>query len=106
MISPYALTRHGGAQGQAVGLAHSLRALGHEVTVLGPADPEVPVPEEVGDHVVIGQGGALLKQVGRAARLEMEREFGRKVFLQMWVKVRENWSDDARALATLGFEEG
>ena len=56
--------------------------------------------------IVIGQGGALLKQVGRAARLEMEREFGRKVFLQMWVKVRENWSDDARALATLGFEEG
>jgi GTP-binding protein Era len=48
----------------------------------------------------------LLKQVGRAARQEMEREFGRKVFLQMWVKVRENWSDDARALATLGFEEG
>ena len=54
--------------------------------------------------IVIGQGGALLKQVGRAARIEMEREFGRKVFLRMWVKVRENWADDERALATLGFE--
>jgi len=54
--------------------------------------------------IVIGQGGTLLKQVGKAARLEMEREFGRKVFLRMWVKVRENWADDERALATLGFE--
>ena len=54
--------------------------------------------------IVIGQGGGLLKQVGKAARLEMEREFGHKVFLRMWVKVRENWADDERALATLGFE--
>lgn len=54
--------------------------------------------------IVIGQGGALLKQVGKAARLEMEREFRHKVFLRMWVKVRENWADDERALATLGFE--
>ena len=54
--------------------------------------------------IVIGQGGTLLKQVGKAARLEMEREFGCKVFLRMWVKVRENWADDERALATLGFE--
>ncbi len=56
--------------------------------------------------IVIGQGGGLLKEVGRAARLQMEKEFGRKVFLRLWVKVRENWADDERALATLGFEEG
>jgi len=56
--------------------------------------------------IVIGQGGVLLKQVGRASRLEMEREFGRKVYLKLWVKLRENWVDDERALALLGFEEG
>ncbi len=38
MLSPYALTRPGGVQGQVLGLAQSLRALGHDVTVLGPAD--------------------------------------------------------------------
>lgn len=54
--------------------------------------------------IVIGQGGTLLKEVGKAARLVMEREFGRKVFLRLWVKVKENWTDDERALATLGFE--
>ncbi len=54
MVSPYALTRHGGAQGQAIGLAAALRRLGHSVTVLGPADRGVSVPEETGEHVVIG----------------------------------------------------
>jgi GTP-binding protein Era len=54
--------------------------------------------------IVIGQGGALLKEVGRAARLEMEREFSRKVFLRLWVKVKEDWTNDERALTTLGFE--
>jgi GTP-binding protein Era len=43
--------------------------------------------------------------VGRAARLEMEKMFGRKIFLQLWVKVREGWSDDLRALRSLGYAE-
>ena len=48
MLSPYSLTRPGGVQGQAIGLARALRALGHEVTVLGPADEGMPVPTAAG----------------------------------------------------------
>jgi len=59
MLSPYSLTRPGGVQGQAIGLARSLRALGHEVTVLGPADEGVPVPAAAGEHFVIGRPTAL-----------------------------------------------
>lgn len=55
--------------------------------------------------IVIGEGGVLLKNVGRAARLAMEKEFGKKVFLKLWVKLRENWADDERALATLGIDQ-
>jgi phosphatidylinositol alpha-mannosyltransferase len=59
MLSPYALTRPGGVQGQAIGLARSLRSLGHDVTVLGPADKDRPVPESAGTHYVIGPPTAL-----------------------------------------------
>jgi len=54
--------------------------------------------------IVIGKGGALLKEVGRSARLELKRYFGRPVHLELWVKVREDWSDDERALRSFGFE--
>ncbi len=53
-------------------------------------------------RIVIGQEGAGLKRVGEEARLDMERMFGRKVFLRTWVKVKEHWSDDVRALQRLG----
>ena len=55
--------------------------------------------------MVIGRQGQGLKEVGRQARLDMERLFGRKVFLQLWVKVKEKWSDDERALRNLGYVE-
>ncbi len=53
--------------------------------------------------IVVGKGGALLKAVGTEARLEMERLFGMKVFLQLWVKVRAGWREDERALEELGY---
>jgi len=54
--------------------------------------------------IVIGKGGELLKEVGRAARLELRDHFGRPVHLELWVKVREGWSDDEGALRRFGFE--
>lgn len=55
--------------------------------------------------IVIGKGGERLKVIGQRAREEMERAFGGKVFLQLWVKVREGWSDDVRALRSWGYTE-
>jgi len=54
--------------------------------------------------IVIGQGGEQLKEVGRAARIEMSERFGRSVHLELWVKVKENWSDNEMALRQLGYE--
>ena len=54
--------------------------------------------------IVIGKGGDLLKEIGRSARLDMNRHFGRKVHLELWVKVKEGWSDDESALRKFGYE--
>jgi GTP-binding protein Era len=54
--------------------------------------------------IVIGHGGEQLKDVGRAARIEMSERFGRPVHLELWVKVKENWSDNETALRQLGYE--
>ena len=54
--------------------------------------------------IVIGNKGQLLKEVGREAREDMQVAFGQKVFLQLWVKVKEGWADDERALHSLGYD--
>jgi GTP-binding protein Era len=54
--------------------------------------------------IVIGEGGALLKEVGRSARLDLNRLFGRRTHLELWVKVKENWADSANALKAFGYE--
>jgi len=54
--------------------------------------------------IVIGHGGAQLKAIGSAARKAMESVFERKVFLKLWVKVREGWADDENALKRFGYE--
>jgi GTP-binding protein Era len=55
--------------------------------------------------IVIGNKGQLLKEVGREAREDMQQAFDQKVFLQLWVKVKEGWADDERALRSLGYDE-
>lgn len=54
--------------------------------------------------IVIGKGGEVLKNVGREARLELCELLGGRVHLEMWVKVREHWSDSERELKRLGFD--
>ena len=55
--------------------------------------------------IIIGGKGARLKQIGTDARRDMEALMGRPVMLRTWVKVRSGWSDDERALKSLGYEE-
>ena len=54
--------------------------------------------------IVIGKGGSQLKEVGSRARGTLETLFDCKVFLQLWVRVKEGWADDERALRSLGYE--
>lgn len=54
--------------------------------------------------IVIGKKGARLKKVGIQARREIEKMLDKKVFLRLWVKVKENWTDDDKALRGLGYE--
>lgn len=54
--------------------------------------------------IVIGKGGKNLKEIGSRARREMEQLFGTKVHLQLWVKVKDGWSDDAAMIRNLGYE--
>ena len=53
--------------------------------------------------IVIGDGGERLKKIGQEARLDMQKLFGSKIMLNLWVKVRRGWSDDERALGSLGY---
>ena len=52
--------------------------------------------------IVIGKGGARLKEIGTAARADIEKLLGRHVFLSLFVKIREHWRDDQRILDELG----
>jgi GTP-binding protein Era len=63
----------------------------------------VLIERESHKAIVIGKHGERLKTVGTEARIDMERLFGMKVFLQLWVKVREAWREDEHALVELGY---
>ena len=55
--------------------------------------------------IVIGKDGSMLKEIGRQSREDLENMLETKVFVRLWVKVREGWSDDDRALRSLGYSE-
>ncbi|MBO4832132.1 MAG: GTPase Era [Oscillospiraceae bacterium] len=55
--------------------------------------------------MIIGKNGAMLKKIGQLAREDMERFMGAKVYLQTWVKVKENWRDSDSLLRNFGYSE-
>jgi GTPase len=63
----------------------------------------VVVEKEGHKAIVIGSGGGKLKEIATAARLDMERLFGGKVYLEVWVKVRGGWTQDEAALRRMGY---
>ncbi len=65
----------------------------------------ISVERESQKGIVIGKGGATLKDASTQARIDLERLFDAKVFLRAFVKVREGWSDDEKALNALGYKD-
>jgi GTP-binding protein Era len=61
------------------------------------------VEREGQKRIVIGDSGAVIKTIGRDARIDMEKMFDTKVMLNLWVKVKRGWSDNERALQSLGY---
>ena len=81
-----------------------------EITRFAERDDEVVEVEatiycEKNSHkgIIIGKGGAMLKKVSTLARQDMERFMGTKIYLQTWVKVKENWRDNPAAIQNFGY---
>ncbi len=55
--------------------------------------------------IIVGQDGKKLKEIGSKARADMERLLNKKVYLQLWVKVKRGWSDDERILRSFGYTQ-
>ena len=85
------------------GIAVEVERLTEEDGVLT-VDAAIWVDREGQKPIVIGARGERLKRVGRTARLALNEMLGRRLHLNLWVKVRENWADNARALRELGVE--
>ena len=62
------------------------------------------VERESHKPIVIGEGGAKLREIGRLARTDVAEMLGKRTHLEVWVRVRRGWSDDLKALKTLGYE--
>ena len=62
------------------------------------------VDKEAHKVMLIGKNGEKLKEIATQARLDMEKMFGAKVFLEVWIKVRSGWADSPQMLKSLGYE--
>lgn len=79
---------------------HEMRPKGPLLTI----DALILVERKGQKAIVIGEKGSRLKTIGQDARIDMERMFDAKVMLNLWVKVKGGWSDDDRALKSLGYD--
>ncbi len=72
----------------------------------GVVDVDATIYCEKASHkgIIIGKNGAMLKKISTAAREDCERFMGTKVFLQTWVKVKENWRDSQHMIRNFGYE--
>ncbi|MBQ5799153.1 MAG: KH domain-containing protein, partial [Oscillospiraceae bacterium] len=55
--------------------------------------------------IIIGKGGAMLKKISSEARIDIERFMGTKVYLETWVKVKENWRDNMNYIRSFGYND-
>ena len=65
---------------------------------------DIHVERQSQKAILIGKGGAMLRQIGQQARLDMENLLGTRVFLELWVRVQEKWRKDPRALREFGYQ--
>lgn len=54
--------------------------------------------------IIIGKNGEMLKRIGKAARIDMEKNFDRRIFLELWVKVKEDWRNNTYQMRNFGYE--
>ena len=66
------------------------------------ADIHVERPSQKG--IIIGKGGSMLREIGKQARLDMEKLLGARVFLELWVRIQKKWRKDPRALKEFGYQ--
>ena len=66
------------------------------------ADIHVERPSQKG--IIIGRGGSMLREIGKQARLDMEKLLGARVFLELWVRIQKKWRKDPRALKEFGYQ--
>lgn len=64
---------------------------------------DIIVEKEGQKGIMIGEGGRMLKKIGSEARKDLEMEFGKRIYLDLWVKVRKNWRKDPVQLRSLGY---
>ena len=68
-------------------------------------DATIYCEKESHKGIIIGKGGAMLKKISTLAREDMEKFMGTKIFLQTWVKVKENWRDNLNLIHSFGYRE-